>query len=206
MKKPKKRHDYKLFNRKSLLICFHSKHRLKSDLYALEEKFPKKKSRSRGIIKNIYQTYQSLSSIVILIFQIFSYIDKITREIFLFIEKLVQIIRVIYGWIQMIRSILSAIHLITTRIIILSSHVHRIFILLSILFQPFANGNFQNSVRSFSHFIFYYYSSNGACYTLQARTRHIVRKVRQRWKNKHNGINDDDDIYYDAYSDEWDWL
>ncbi|CAF2870303.1 unnamed protein product [Rotaria sp. Silwood2] len=97
---------------------------------------------------------------------------------------------------------------------ILSYCIHQICHSLTILFQPLSNRTFEKAVRSFSHFVFYYYSSNGACYTLQARTRHIVDRVRAPWKKKRNYVNDDDeeeeddddddanDIYYDAYSEE----
>jgi hypothetical protein len=167
----------------------------------------KRKSRILHFIKNLYQAYHSLCFIFILIIRLFAFIDKITREIFLFIEKVAQIIRVVYGWIQLIRTICSVIHLFISRLMLLSYYLHRIFHLLTILFEPLSNRTFEKSVRNFSHFLFYYYSSNGACYTLQARTRHIVERVRARWKRKYICINqdDDDDIYYDAFGEENEW-
>jgi hypothetical protein len=152
-------------------------------LYTLEKKF-KKKSRTRHFFKNLHQTYRSLCFTVILIIRLFDFIDKITRKIYIYIEKFLRIIKVIHGWIQMIRAICY---------------------LLSNLFEPLSNRTFEKFVRSFSHFIFYYYSSNGGCYTLQARTRHIVKRVRERWKRKCNEINDDDDVYYDAFGEENEW-
>ncbi len=174
-----------------------SKHRS----YPSKEKF-KTKFHARGFIKNLYQTYHSLCSTATFIFRLFTFIDKVTREFFAFIEKLVQIIKVIHGWIRMIRSMLSAVHLITSRIMLLSFHVYRIFHLFSILCEPLSNGTFQNTIQSFSHFLFYYYSSNGACYTLKDRTRHFVDRVKERWKGKCNGMNNEDDIYYDVFSEE----
>jgi hypothetical protein len=174
-------------------------------LYTSNKKL-KKKSRTRHIFKNFHQKYRSLCFTVILIIRLFSFIDKITKKIYLYIEKFLRIIKVIHGWIQMIRAICSAIYLLTSRIMLLIYYFHRIFNLLSNLFEPLSNRTFEKFVRSFSHFVFYYYSSNGACYTLQARTRHIVGRVRERWKRKCNGVNDDDnDIYYDAFGDENEW-
>ncbi len=173
-------------------------------LYTLEKKF-KKKSRIRHFFKNLHQTYRSLCFTVILIIRLFDFIDKITRKIYIYIEKFLRIIKVIHGWIQMIRAICSAIYLLTSRIMLLIYYFHRIFYLLSSLFEPLSNRTFEKFVRSFSHFIFYYYSSNGGCYTLQARTRHIVKRVRERWKRKCNEINDDDDVYYDAFGEENEW-
>jgi len=176
-------------------------------LYISEKKF-KRKSRTRHLIKNIHRSYHSLCLTVTIIFRLFIFIDKITKEIFTFIEKIIQIIKVIYGWIQMIRAIFSFIHLIISRMMLLVYHIHRIFYLLSILFEPLSNRTFEKAVRTFSNFIFYYYSSNGACYTLQARTRHIVTSVRARWKRKNNCINndhDDIDIYYDAFGEKNEW-
>ncbi|CAF0724094.1 unnamed protein product [Rotaria sp. Silwood1] len=208
--KSKKQHHYKLFHRNSLLVHLKSKRHSRHRLYSSEERF-KKISRIRHFVNNFYQTYRSLCLFVTFILRLCIVIDRIIRELSMFIEKLIQIIRVIYGWIQMIRSIFSAIHLIMSRIMMLSHCIHRICHLLTILLQPFSNRTFEKAVRSFSHFVFYYYSSNGACYTLQARTRHIVGRVRARWKKKRNYIiddgeeeddDDDNDIYYDAYSEE----
>jgi hypothetical protein len=179
-----------------------SQHRLKT--YFPDEQL-KRKSRTKRIVKNLRQKYRSLCVTVTLVFRLFIYIDTVIKEILRFIEKIIQIIVVIYGWIQMIRAILSGIHLIISRIMIFTSCVHRIFSLLSILFEPLSNRTFEKGARSFSHFVFYYYSSNGACYTLQARTRHIVGRVRARWKRKGNCIYEDvdDEIYYDAFSEEY---
>ncbi|CAF0807716.1 unnamed protein product [Rotaria sordida] len=217
--KSKKQHHYKSFHHNSLLVLFKSKFHSRRRLYSSEGKF-RKVSRTRLVIKNFYQTYRSISLLVLFIFRLFIFIDKITRELFIFIDKLIQIIRVVDGWIQMIRSLCSAAHLIVSRVMILSHCIHRICHLLTILFQPFSNRTFEKAVRSFSHFLFYYYSSNGACYTLQARTRHIVSRVRARWKNRRNYINDNEDdegeeeeedndyndIYYDVESEESEWF
>lgn len=181
-------------------ISVFSKHHVYSS-----NKYVKRKSRTRHLIKNFRQTYRSLCLTVTFVFRLFIFIDKITRELFIFIEKIIQIIRVIYGWIQMIRAVLSTLHLLTSRFMLLISHFHRIFHLLSILFEPLANRTLEKSVRSFSNFLFYYYSSHGGCYTLQARTRHIVDSVRARWKRKRNSI-DDNDIYYDAFTEEYEWI
>jgi hypothetical protein len=171
--------------------------------YFPDEQFVKK-SRTKRFVKNLHQTYQSLCVTITLLFRLFIFIDNLIREIYIFVEKIIQIIRVLHGWILMIRAILSAVHLIASRIMLFSSHVHRIFYLLSLLFEPLWNRTFEKGVSSFSHFVFYYYSSNGACYTLQARTRHIVGRVRARWKRKHNCVtDDDDDIYYDAFGDDF---
>ncbi|CAF0858581.1 unnamed protein product [Adineta ricciae] len=203
--KTKRRQQHNLFHRTSLLVRFSSKHRLKANAYSYEEPL-KRKSRAHHLVKNISRTYNSLCLAAAFIFRLFAQIDRFTREIFLFIEKLIQIIRVIHGWIQMLRSILSAIHLIVSRLMILISSIHRLFQLLTLLFQPFSNGQFANVVRSFSCFLFHYYSSNGACYTLHARTRHIVRAVRQRWRRKCADVDNGEEIFYDAISDEYEWF
>jgi len=89
-----------------------------------------------------------------------------------------------------------------------SSHIYRICKLLAILFEPLRNRSFEQSVRSFSSFVFYYYSSNGACYTLKARTKTIAHCVRARWRREHSWkiseIDDDEtiEIFYDASSEE----
>ena len=159
-------------------------------------------------MKNLYQTYQSICVFATFIFRLFIFIDKLTRDIFTFVQQIVQIIRVVYGWIQMIRAICTSLHLIVSRLMILSAYIHRISQLLSFVFQPLSNRTFEKSVRSFSSVLFYYYSSNGACYTLQARTRHIARKVKARWTKKHQYLCDDNDseIYYDALEEEEEWF
>ena len=107
----------------------------------------------------------------------------------------------------MIHAILSFLHLIVNRLMLISSHIHRLCRVISILFQPLYNGTFERTIRSFSHFLFHYYSSNGACYTLQDRTRHIARKVKARWVESHRFIHvDDEEIFYDALDDQNDWL
>lgn len=168
--------------------------------------------RVQHFAHNLYQSYRSICLLIALFFRIFIFIDQFIRELYAFIERIIQIIRVIYGWIQMIRAIFSAIHLIVSRTMMLSHRIYHIFYLLSILFQPFSNRKFEKAVRSFSNFVCYYYSSNGACYTLKARTSHIVRSVRARWRSKRYFINndqdgdDDNDIYYDAFSEEFIYL
>lgn len=169
----------------------------------LDEKL-KKRSRTRHLIKNLHQTYRSFCLTATLIVRLFVFIDKISKNILIFIEKLIQILKVIDGWIQMLRAIFTAIHLVVHRLMVLIFYIHRIFQLLIILFEPLSNRSFEKSIQDFSNFLSYYYSSNGACYTLQARTRHIIRSVRTRWKRKCDCINqfDDDDIYYDALGEE----
>lgn len=100
----------------------------------------------------------------------------------------------------MLRSIFSALHLIIARLMILIFKIHQIIYLLSILFEPFSNRTFEKSVRTFSHFLYEYYSSNGACYTLKARVHHVINRIRTRWKIKKLIITDDD-IYYDALNE-----
>ncbi|CAF1579241.1 unnamed protein product [Rotaria magnacalcarata] len=205
LEKSKKKHQHKLFHRKSLLGHPKPKRHLRHHLHALEARIHKRIIHIRYYVHNLYQSYRSLCLLIAYIFRIFILIDQVLRELFAFIEKIIQVIRVIYGWIQMVRAILSAIHLIISRIMLLSSCIHRICYLLSILLQPFSNGKFEKVVRSFSYFISYYYSSNGACYTLQARTRQIVGRVRERWGIKrHYNMNDDDDdnMFYDASNEE----
>ena len=168
---------------------------------------PKRKSRRRQLIANIHRISQSICLFARLIFNLFVWFDRFTRRIFLFCEQIQQIIRVIYGWIQMIHAILSFLHLIVSRLMLLSLRIHRLCHLISILFQPLYNGTFERLVRSFSWIIFYYYSSNGACYTLQDRTRHIARTVKARWSKKSSHNNDDDlDIFYDALDETEGWL
>lgn len=102
----------------------------------------------------------------------------------------------------MLRSILSAIHLLMARLMILIFKIYQIFYLLSILFEPFSNRTFEKTVRSFSHLLYRYYSSNGACYTLKARVSHLVHTIRQRWQI-HRQILIDDEIFYDALNEEY---
>jgi hypothetical protein len=102
----------------------------------------------------------------------------------------------------MLRSIFSAVHLIVARLMILTFKIYQIFYLLSILFEPFSNRTFEKAVRSFSHFLYEYYSSNGACYTLKARVHHVINRIRERWKEDRIIVNDDD-IFYDALNEEY---
>lgn len=107
----------------------------------------------------------------------------------------------------MIHAILTFLHLIVNRLMLLSLSIHRLCHLISILFQPLYNGTFERLIRSFSRVIFYYYSSNGACYTLQDRTRHLARSVQARWTRKSRHNQDDDlDIFYDALDETEHWL
>ncbi len=182
------------------LILIFSKHHV----YSFE-----RKSRRRNFLKNLHRTYQSFRLIVTFIFRLFIFIDKITKEIFTFVEQIIQIIRVVHGWIQMIRAICTSLHLLINRLMLLSAHIHRLSQLLSVVFQPLSNRTFEKSVRAFSHVFFYYYSSNGACYTLQARTRHIAGRVKARWTRKHQYLydhDDDNEIYYDAFEEEQEWF
>jgi hypothetical protein len=103
----------------------------------------------------------------------------------------------------MLRSIFSAVHLIIARLMILTFKIYQIVYLLSNLFEPFSNRTFEKAVRSFSHFLYEYYSSNGACYTLKARTHHFINRIRTRWKKEDNIILHDDDLYYDALNEEY---
>lgn len=105
----------------------------------------------------------------------------------------------------MLKSIISALHLLITNLMILIFKIHQILTLLTILFEPFSKRTFEKAVRSFSHFLYDYYSSNGACYTLKARVYHIINQIRTKWKLHQIIINHDDDneIYYDASNEEY---
>ena len=153
-------------------------------------------------MRSLRQVLHFLFLTLTITFRLFIFIDNVIRACFTFIEKSIQIIKLIHGWIQMLRSILSAIHIIIGSITLLLYYSHQICRLLSILFQPLSNRSFERCIRFFSNFLFYYCSSDGACYTLQARTRQFVGRVRARWKKTHGHSNDDndDDIYY-AVSD-----
>ncbi|CAF1129364.1 unnamed protein product [Adineta steineri] len=198
--KTKKQYRYKPFQRSSLLARFKSKYRLKSEYWPLEK--PQPKFRSRSLFSNLHRTYRSLCLSVTFIVRLFIIIDRITRKILRFIETLIRIIHTVHGWIQMLRSIFSAIHLIIARLMNLTFKIYQIFYLLSILFEPFTNRTFEKTVSSFSNFFYKYYSSNGGCYTLKARTYHIINGIRMRWK-KPNMITCDEDIYYDALNEEY---
>ena len=188
-----------LFN--ILFICFSSsKHRLKSEFWSDESS--EKKFRSRSFFTNLQRTYRSLCLSIAFIVRLFILIDHIAGKIFTFIEKLIRIFRIVNGWIQMLRSIFSAVHLIIARLMMLTFKIYQIFYLLSKLFEPFSNRTFEKAVRSFSHFLYEYYSSNGACYTLKARTRHVIGIIRARWKLNQIIVHDDD-IYYDALNEEY---
>lgn len=182
------------------MFYFHwnSKSRLKAE-YGFRE-VTDKRFRSRSVFSKIHRTYRSICVSITFIVRLFIIIDRLIHKWITFIEKILRIIRVVHGWIQMIRSIFSAIHLIVARLMILIFKFYQIFYLLSILFEPLSNGAFQNTVRSFSHFVYEYYSSNGACYTLKARTNHFIRRLRAKWKKTSITIVDDD-IYYDALNE-----
>ncbi|CAF0749106.1 unnamed protein product [Rotaria sordida] len=198
--KSKKKYRHKIFQRPSLFVRFKSKHRLKSDFGFSERQ--EKKFHSKSFFNNFYRIYYSLCISVTFIIRFVIFIDRIIRKLIIFIEKLIRIIRIVHGWIEMIRSIFLAIYLIMSRLMILIFKIYQIFYLLSILFEPFRNRTFEKAVRSFSHFIYEYYSSNGACYTLKARTNHVIGKIRAKWK-KNSIIIHDDDIYYDALNEEY---
>ena len=179
------------------------KHHFKSELWSNRPR--RKRFPLRALIKNVQRTYQSLCSTVALILRLFMLINQIRRKLSIFIQTIAHIIRVIQGWIEMLRSIYAAVHLLLTSLRILVVKIYRIFYLLSVLFEPFSNRSFEKAVRSFSRFLYDYYSSNGACYTLKARTHHIISRVRARWKRS-SQIPDDDDVYYDALNKEYQWL
>ncbi|CAF1106656.1 unnamed protein product [Rotaria sp. Silwood1] len=200
--KSKKKYHHKIFQRSSLFVRFKSsKHRLKSDFEFNERR--KKKFHFRLFFNNLYRIYHGLCVSVSFLVRFFIFIDRITRKLIIFIETLIQIIRIVHGWIQMIRSIFSAIHLIVSRLMMFLFKIYQIFYLLSVLFEPFWNRTFEKTVRSFSHFIYEYYSSNGACYTLKARTTHVIGKIRAKWKKNSIIVVNDDDIYYDALNEEY---
>jgi hypothetical protein len=185
----------------SFISCFlNSKYHVKSNIWSNEKSG--KKFHTKSLFTNIHRTYRSLCLSITFIVRLFILIDQITRRFFIFIEKIIRIIRIVHGWIQMLQSIFTALHLIISRLMILTFKIYRIFYLLSILFEPFSNRTFEKAVRSFSHFLYEYYSSNGACYTLKARTYHFLSKVRAKW-NKNQLMITDDDIYYDALNEEY---
>ena len=136
-----------------------------------------------------------------LFLRFFLLINRIIRALWIFMEKILRIIHLVHGWIEMVHSIFSALHLLLARLMNLSFKIYRIFYLLSILFEPLADGSFEKAVRSFSHFLYDYYSSNGACYTLKARTRHILMRVRARWRRRPT-VTDENEIFYDALDGE----
>lgn len=179
------------------LIC--RKHRSHLDFYSHEREG--KRHSSRSFTHRFYRIYRSLSMTVTLFLRFFLLINQIIRTLWIFMEKILRIIHLVHGWIAMLRSIFSALHLLVARLMNLSFKIYRIFYLLSILFEPFSDRTFEKAVRSFSRFLYDYYSSNGACYTLKARTHHILTRVRARWKNTSSMI-DDDEIFYDALNDE----
>ncbi|CAF2466412.1 unnamed protein product [Rotaria sp. Silwood2] len=199
--KSKKKYHHKIYQRPSLFVRYKYKHRLKSHFEFNERR--EKKFHSRSFFNNLYRTYHGLCVSVTYIVRFFIFIDRIIRKFVIFIEKLIRIIRIVHGWIKMIKSIFSAIYLIMSRLMMFIFKIYQIFYLLSILFEPFWNRTFEKAVRSFSHFIYEYYSSNGACYTLKARTNHVIGKIRAKWKKNSITINDDDDIYYDALNEEY---
>lgn len=184
-------------------LFFTRKHRWKTNAYLDTPYY--RRSRTSSLLKNLSKTYRTLQDGVLVIFRLFIFIDQITRAVFNFVNNLNRIVCAVYGWIQMLRSVCSALHLIASRLMILSSAVYRIFHLLAILLEPLSNRSMEKAGRAFSHWLFDYYSSNGACYTLKARTHHIVRRVRARWRKNPNSI-DDDDVYYDALDEEHGWF
>ena len=133
-----------------------------------------------------------------------AFIDESIRNIYTFIDNLLRIIAVVCGWIRMLRAICSALYLITSRLMILASYFYRIFSLLSMLLEPVSHRTMERGVRAVTRGLFDFYSSGGACYTLQARTRHVLGQVRARWR-QNRCVDDSDDIYYDAFDDESLW-
>lgn len=178
---------------------------MKEHLYS-GEKFPQRSRRS-SLLKNVYRTYQALHSAVFFVVQLFIFLEQSTRRISHFISQICQIIRVVHGWIRLIHAVISALHLITSRLMLISAALHRIFHLLSVLLEPFSNRSIEKFGHAFSHCLFDYYSSNGACYTLKARTHHIVRRVRARWRKTPTLVTDEaNDIFYDALDEECEWF
>ncbi|CAF1643161.1 unnamed protein product [Adineta ricciae] len=203
--KSKKQYQYKPFQRQSLLARFKSKYRLKSD-HLPGDSSEYKRRRRRSLFSNIHRTYHSLCLSVTLIVRFFLIIDRIIRRIISFIETIVRIIETVHGWIRMVRSIFSALHLIIARLMDLIFKIYQIFYLLSILLEPFTNRTFEKMFRSFSHFFYKYYSSNGACYTLKARTYHLLNRLRMKWrKGQMIAINNviDDEVFYDALNEDY---
>lgn len=100
----------------------------------------------------------------------------------------------------MFRSIFSAMHLLLERFMILIFKIYQIFYLLSILFEPLSNRTIEKAVRTFSHFLYKYYSSNGACYTLKARVYHVIKTIRSKTRTKRSRTIDEE-IFYDALNE-----
>lgn len=182
-----------------MFFCYLFSNRLKFSLWS-KARHEKKFDYSRSLFSNIHRTYRSLCLSLTLLVRLFIFIDRLTRRIILFLETLFRILQIVQGWIDMLRSILSALHLLMARLMILTFKIYQIFYLLSILFEPFSNRTFEKTVRAFSRFLYRYYSSNGACYTLKARVYHLIHMIRIRWP-KHRKILHDEDIFYDALNE-----
>jgi hypothetical protein len=169
-----------------------SKHSWKTGNYSNETH--RRQTHGTLSFRNIYRVYRACHDSVQFIFNLITFVDRLTTRIFIVIEQCNQIIAVVHGWLLLIRSICSGFYLIASRLMILSATFYQIFHLLAILLEPVANRSIENVGRTFSRFLFDYYSSNGACYTLRARTSHIVNRVRTRWRQHQQSL----DIYYDA--------
>lgn len=189
-------------------MFFHLFHnRRSSDIWSIDRRRRRKLLAFRSFLTRCQRTYRSFCLTLTWFLRLFIVLNRFYRRLSNFFEKIRRIFRLIHGWLIMIRSIFSAIHLFVARLMNLLFKIYQIFYLLSILFEPFSNRTFEKAVRSFSHGLYKYYSSNGACYTLKARTRHIIKQVRARWKRtlpKTLFIDEDaDEVFYDALNEEY---
>ena len=166
--------------------------------------FRGKSKRKHRFQSRFFTKLDQLKQSISIIIRIFIFLDRLIRNIFDLIEQLYRIIYVINGWIRLIRSICSALHLISSRLMFLSFTFYRIFHSMTILFRPLINRSIDRAATQFSRCLFDYYSSNGACYTLKARTHHIFCRFRERWKKKSqsNQVSFEIEIFYDALDDE----
>lgn len=186
----KKQYQYKPFERQSLFARFRSKHHF----WSHERRY------SKSLFHRLHRTYRSLCLSISLIVRLFLIFDRCIRKLILFLDRIIRIIRIVHGWIQMVRSIFSAMHLLLARFMILIFKIYQIFYLLSILFEPLSNRTIEKAVRTFSHFLYKYYSSNGACYTLKARVYHVIKTIRLKTRTKRSRTTDEE-IFYDALNE-----
>jgi hypothetical protein len=161
---------------------------------------------ARSLSRCCQRIYRSLSLTFIVFLRLFIIVNRFIRTLTILLNKIHHVFALAHGWFIMLRTLISSIYLFVACAMNFIFKIYHIFYLLSILFEPLSKRTFDKAVRSFSHFIYEYYSSNGACYTLKARTRHIIRRVRARWKRTSTisieTVHNEYDVYYDAYNDE----
>lgn len=164
--------------------------------------FSNRRRTPRKCFSKFNRTYRRLCSTVLCFIRLFLFVKRLMNRLTNFLEKISRIIFLVHGWIEMVRSIFVGLHLLLTCLMNLIFKSYQIFELVTNLFEPFSNRTLEKAARSFSILFYDFYSSNGACYSLKARTRHFFKRFRARWKlNSMKIYRSEDEIFYDALND-----